>query len=75
MPRKWGVEARNPGRSWDSLGPVFAPVLTEGEILVRRLELASEMVELVLGEDNLAAKQRRTLEGIYSRLRQFRGQI
>jgi hypothetical protein len=75
MPRKWGVESRNPGKSWDSLQPVFAPVLSEGEIRLRRLELASEMVELVLGEDNLAARQRRTLESIHGRLRQFRSQL
>jgi hypothetical protein len=75
MPRKWGVEARNPGKNWDSLGPVFAPVLSERDILVKRWELAQEMVQLILAEGNLSAKPRRTLEGISSRLRQFRRQL
>jgi hypothetical protein len=73
--RTWSAESRNPGKSWGELEPVYAPVLTESEIRLRRLELAAEMLELVLSEDSLPTKPKRTLQGIYSSLRQFRRQL
>jgi hypothetical protein len=70
--RSWSGESRNPGKSWDNLEALPAPLLTPEQIRVKRAELAAEMVELMLGEESLKAKPQRTLEGIYSSLRQFR---
>jgi hypothetical protein len=65
--------------SWEGeLTPIYTPLLTENEILIRRWELAAEMaemVELMLGETNLTARHRRTLERIDSSLRQSRCQL
>jgi hypothetical protein len=73
--RKWGVESLNMSKSTDTSAPLHAPLLSPGEVRRKRIELAQEMVELVLGEENLKARPRRTLEGIYSSLRQFRRQL
>jgi hypothetical protein len=77
MPRSrtWSGESRNPGKSWGELEPLAAPSLSAEQIRAKRAELACEMVELLLGEANLRGKPRRTLEGIYSSLRQFRRQL
>ena len=72
MPR-----AATRGSHGGELTPIYTPLLTENEILIRRWELAAamaEMVELRLGETNLTARHRRTLEGIDSSLRQLRCQ-
>jgi hypothetical protein len=75
MARKWSAESLNMSKATDSLEPLPTPLLTPEQIRVKRAELAAEMVELLLGEENLKAKPRRTLEGIYSSLRQFRRQL
>jgi hypothetical protein len=75
MARKWSAESLNTSKSSDSLDPLPAPVLTPEQIRAKRAELACEMVELLLGEANLKAKPRRTLEGIASSLRLFRRQL
>jgi len=75
MPRRWSAESVNAGKSWDSLEALPAPVLTPEQIRVKRAELAVEMVELLLGEEGLKAKPRRTLENIHTSLRRFRRQL
>jgi hypothetical protein len=68
MPRghKWGVERLNAAKSSDSLGPIYAPMLTEREVWQRRLDLAEEMITLLLGEAALTARPRQTLERIHA---------
>jgi hypothetical protein len=50
-------------------------VLTPGEVQRKRLELAAEMVELLLSDDELVGRPRRTLEQIYVSLGHLRGQV
>lgn len=65
MPRsRWSAESRNPGKSWDSLEALPAPVLTPEQIRVKRAELAAEMVELLLTDTALGKKPRAALQRI-----------
>jgi hypothetical protein len=75
MARKWSAESLNMSKASDSLEPLPAPLLSPEQIRVKRAELACEMVELLLGESDLKARPRRTLEDVYSSLRKFRRQL
>jgi hypothetical protein len=77
MPRSrtWSGESRNPGKSWNSLEPLPAPLLTESEVRRRRLELCEEMLQLVLADGGLAARPRQTLVRIHASLGTVRRQL
>jgi hypothetical protein len=59
--RTWSAESRNPGKSWESLEPLPAPLLTPGEVRRKRLELAQEMLTLLLGDDGIGTRPRQAL--------------
>lgn len=75
MARKWGVERLNMSKSSDNLEPLPAPLLTASEVRRRRLELAEEMVQLVLAGDELAARPRQVLQKVFASLGTVRRQL
>jgi hypothetical protein len=75
MARKWSAESLNMSKSWDSLEPLPAPALSPDEIRRKRIELAEEMLGLLLGDGGLAARPRQTLQKIYANLGSVRRQL
>jgi hypothetical protein len=75
MPRKWSVESLNMSKSSENLEPLHAPVLSPGEVRRKRLELAQEMLTLLLGDGELRARPRQTLQKIYASLGSVRHQL
>jgi hypothetical protein len=75
MPHRWSAESRNPGKNWGRLQPLPAPLLTQREVWQRRLDLAEEMITLLLGESALTARPRQTLERIHASLGTVRRQL
>jgi hypothetical protein len=73
--RTWSAESRNPGKSWGELTPIYTPQLTDDEIRQRRLELAQEMVELMLADGALASRPRQALVRIHTSLGIIRRQL
>ena len=68
MPRQrnYEVRRRSTAASWERLAPLPAAPLTAAEVLVKRLELAEEMLGLVLRDDApLAAPARRRVRRLY----------
>jgi hypothetical protein len=72
MPRKWSAETVNPGKSWGELEPIYSAPLTPRDIALRRWELAAEMVELMLGDGELAKRPRQALQRISGNLADIR---
>jgi hypothetical protein len=68
MPRKWSAESLNMSKSSDSLAPLPAPVLSPDEVRRKRLELAQEMLTLLLGDGELASRPRQALRKISTSL-------
>jgi hypothetical protein len=66
MPRghKWSVESLNMSKSSDSLEALPAPLLSPGEVRKKRLELAQEMLMLLMGDDALGKRPRAALQRI-----------
>jgi hypothetical protein len=60
---------------WDELEPLSTPVLTPEQIRQKRIELAAEMLALVLDDDELGTRPRRTLQGIFTSLGSVRSQL
>jgi len=61
--------------TWDQLEPLAAPPLSAAEIQAKRLELAADMVQLVLQDAvDLAAGERRTLRKLSEALEGFKHQ-
>jgi hypothetical protein len=53
---------------WDQLEPLPMPLLTPVEIRRKRIELCEEMLTLLLGDGELGARPRQTLQRIYASL-------
>ena len=68
------IHNRHSGQ-WDSLEPLPAPVLSQDEVRKKRLELAAEMLTLLLGDDGLGTRPRQTLQKIYASLGSVRRQL
>jgi hypothetical protein len=79
MPRKYRqsrtVIHNRTSEQWDQLTPLPMPVLTPGQIRQKRLELAQEMLGLLLGDDGLGTRPRQTLERVYATLGDIRRQL
>ena len=69
---KWGVESLNMSKSSDSLAPVYAPVLTPEQVRQKRLELAQEMLMLLMADGELGKRPRAVLERISGSLADIR---
>jgi hypothetical protein len=61
--------------NWDDLTPLPMPVLFPGEIRRKRFELMQEMLGLLLGDAELAARPRQTLLKISASLGSVRRQL
>jgi hypothetical protein len=79
MPRKYrhsraAIHNRESDQ-WEHLESLPMPVLTPGQIRRKRLELAQEMLTLLLGDTELATRPRQTLQKIYASLGNVRRQL
>jgi hypothetical protein len=59
----------------DHLEPRFVAPLTPDQIREKRLELCEEMLSLLLGDVELAARSRQALQTIYTSLGNVRRQL
>jgi hypothetical protein len=79
MPRRYrhskaAIHARE-STGWDHLEPLARPLLTPGEIRQKRTELAVEMIELLMADNELVGRPRQVLERIHASLETVRRQL
>jgi hypothetical protein len=63
------------GRHWEELESLPERLLTPSELRQRRAELASEMIALLLGDEELTRQPRQVLLKIYATLGTIKSQL